>query len=56
MLQRDGRLVAVIVPEVGEIQNRDVEIDEAIREAVEECSQSLPSYQRLSDYPQAASP
>ena len=50
MLQKDGRLVAVIVPEVGEIQNRDAEIEEAIREAVEECSKSLPSYQRLSDY------
>ncbi len=50
VLQKDGRLVAVIVPKVGEIQNREAEMEEAIREAVEECSKSLPSYQRLSDY------
>lgn len=50
VLQRDGRLVAVVVPEAREIQTRDTEIEEAIRDAVEECSKSLPSYQRLSDY------
>ncbi|MDX6380281.1 MAG: long-chain acyl-CoA synthetase, partial [Rubrobacteraceae bacterium] len=51
VLQKDGRLVAVIVPEVGEIRRReDGEIERAIREAVEEGSKRLPSYQRLSDY------
>src|SRR5919199_473936 len=50
VLQEDARLVAVIVPEVGEIRRRDGEVDQAIREAVEEGSKSLPSYQRLSDY------
>lgn len=51
VLQRSGRLVAVIVPEVGEIRRReDGDAEKAIREAVEEGSKHLPSYQRLSDY------
>jgi long-chain acyl-CoA synthetase len=51
VMQRDGRLVAVIAPELGEIRQReDGEIEPAIREAVEEVSKRLPSYQRLSDY------
>jgi long-chain acyl-CoA synthetase len=51
VLQKDGRLVAVIVPEVSEIRQRgDADLDESIREAVEEGSKRLPSYQRLSDY------
>jgi long-chain acyl-CoA synthetase len=55
VLQKDRRLVAVIVPEIGEIRQRgDGELDqairEAIREAVEEGSRRLPSYQRISDY------
>ncbi len=56
VLQKDGRLVAVIVPEVGEIRKRanggadEGEIDRAVREAVEERSRDLASYQRLSDY------
>jgi long-chain acyl-CoA synthetase len=49
VLQKDGRLVAVIVPETGEI-NRGADIPHAIREAVEEGSKRLPSYQRISDY------
>lgn len=49
VLQRDGRLVAVIVPETGEI-HRGSDIHRAIREAVEEGSKRLPSYQRISDY------
>jgi long-chain acyl-CoA synthetase len=48
-LQRDGKLVAVIVPETGEI-GRGADIHRAIREAVEEGSKRLPSYQRISDY------
>jgi long-chain acyl-CoA synthetase len=49
VLQKDGRLVAVIVPETGEI-SRSTDIHRAIREAVEEGSKRLPSYQRISDY------
>jgi long-chain acyl-CoA synthetase len=51
VLQKDGRLVAVIVPELGEIRQReDGDVDEAIREAVDERSKQLPSYQQISDY------
>jgi long-chain acyl-CoA synthetase len=51
VLQKDRRLVAVIVPEIGEIRRRgDGEIARAIREAVEEGSRRLSSYQRISDY------
>jgi long-chain acyl-CoA synthetase len=49
VLQRDGRLVAVIVPEPGEVRQHG-EIDAAIREAVSERSRHLPSYRRISDY------
>jgi long-chain acyl-CoA synthetase len=50
VLQKDGRLVAVIVPELSEIRQHDGEAGEAIRKAVEEESKRLPSYQRISDY------
>lgn len=51
VLQKDGRLVAVIVPDPGEIrQQENSDFEKAIREAVEEGSKRLPSYQRLSDY------
>jgi len=51
VLQKDNRLVAVIVPEQGEIKDRsDDDADKAIREAVEQGARRLPSYQRLSDY------
>jgi long-chain acyl-CoA synthetase len=51
ILYKDGRLVAVIVPELGEIRQReDGDVDEAIREAVDERSKQLPPYQQLSDY------
>jgi long-chain acyl-CoA synthetase len=49
VLQKDGRLVAVIVPEMEEIRHHS-DIRGAIREAVEEGSKRLPSYQRISDY------
>lgn len=49
VLQKDGRLVALIVPEPGEVRQRG-EVGEAIREAVSERSRHLPSYQRISDY------
>jgi long-chain acyl-CoA synthetase len=50
VLQKDGRLVAVIMPDLDEIRRRSGEIDRAIRQAVEEGSRRLPSYQRISDY------
>jgi long-chain acyl-CoA synthetase len=49
VLQKDGRLVAIIVPETGEI-SRGTDIHRVMREAVEEASKRLPSYQRISDY------
>ncbi len=49
VLQKDGRLVAVIVPEQDEA-NQHGDVDEAVREAVNERSKRLASYQRLSDY------
>jgi long-chain acyl-CoA synthetase len=51
VLQKDGRLVAVIVPDPGEVRQReDGDVEEAIREAVQEKAKRLPSYQRLSDH------
>src|SRR5215218_7398446 len=49
VLQKDGRLVAVIVPAMEGIRHQS-DILPAIREAVEEGSKRLPSYQRISDY------
>lgn len=51
ILYQDNQLVALIVPEIETInrfRNRDVE--QAIREAVSERTQTLPSYQRITDY------
>ncbi len=50
VLQRESRLVAVIMPDLEEIRRRDGEIDRDIRRAVEEGSKRLPSYQRISEY------
>src|SRR5215217_2184743 len=51
VLQKDRRLVAVVVPDLGEVRKReDGDVEEAIREAVEDGSKRVPSYQRLSDY------
>ena len=49
VLQRDGRLVAVIVPETDEVPKGEV-MNATIRQAIGECSKRLPSYQRISDY------
>ena len=49
VLPRDGRLVAVIVPEVDEV-SQGQGMSAAMRQAIEECSKRLPSYQRISDY------
>jgi long-subunit acyl-CoA synthetase (AMP-forming)/1-acyl-sn-glycerol-3-phosphate acyltransferase len=55
VLQKDGRLVAVIVPETGEI-SRGTDTHRVIREAVEEASKHLPSFQRISDYATSREP
>lgn len=47
VFQKDGRLVAVIVPGSGSAREDG---DQAIRAAIEEQSKKLPSYQRISDY------
>ncbi len=49
VLQRDGRLVAVIVPETDEVPQVEG-MNAVMRQAIEECSKRLPSYQRISDY------
>jgi long-chain acyl-CoA synthetase len=50
VFERDGRLVAVIVPDLGAIRERDADVDAAIREAVAAQSRPLPSYQRISRF------
>lgn len=47
----DNKLAALIVPELDEINwHRNGDVDRAIREAVDEQVQSVPSYQRITDY------
>ena len=51
VLQQEGRLVALIVPELSELRQRTGgEVEAAVREAVEIQARSLPSYQRIVDY------
>ncbi len=51
VLGKNGRLVAVIVPDMHEFRRRgDVDMEQAVREAVSEVSRGLPSYRRFSDY------
>ncbi len=50
VLEREGRLVAVIVPDGDGIGRKDQDEAEAIATAVREQSKKLPSYQRLGDY------
>ena len=51
VLQKNGQLVAVIVPQLREIrQQNDGEIEPAVRKVVKEQARRLPSYQRLADY------
>ena len=51
VLQVEGELVAVIVPEPAKISARNGDhIAAAVRRAVEERSAKLPSYQRITDY------
>ncbi|MGH7263643.1 MAG: AMP-binding protein [Candidatus Rokuibacteriota bacterium] len=50
VLERGGRLAAVIVPDVGEIRKRGAEVEEAIRTAVAAQSRQLPPSRRVSGY------
>lgn len=51
ILAEQGRLVALIVPDLSEIRQRyNGDIEAAVREAVESQARELPSYQRISQY------
>ncbi len=51
LLERSRRLVALIVPEIAEIRRRRyTDITVAVRDAIQECSGNLPTYQRIADY------
>ncbi|MFP4314630.1 MAG: AMP-binding protein [Desulfovibrionales bacterium] len=51
VLQKDGKLVALLVPDPAEIRRNETEdIQEAVRRAVTEQSRKLPSYQRIADF------
>ncbi len=51
VLLHDKQLVAIVVPDIGELRKRDVDdVDSAVRTAIENRSKELPSYQQLSDY------
>jgi long-chain acyl-CoA synthetase len=50
ILQRDGRLVGLVLPEVSEIQKAGrTDVAGAVAEAVAEINSRLPSYQRVGD-------
>lgn len=50
ILAAEGRLVAVIVPEMREVRRRNSDIESAVHEALIATAHALPSYQRVSDY------
>lgn len=51
ILQKDSRLVAVVVPKLEKISADSVQaIEQNIREAVQTISKRLPSYQRVADF------
>jgi long-chain acyl-CoA synthetase len=51
VLQREGRLIAVIVPELSAVRQQEKNnVDQVIRKALAQVSKRLPSYQHLSDY------
>jgi long-chain acyl-CoA synthetase len=51
VLQHDSQLVALVVPEMDEVNKRaNGDTERAIREAINEQSNLLPAYQRVSDY------
>lgn len=49
ILEKDGKLVAVIVPQAAHAES-ETALQQAIRQGVQEISKCLPSYQRLSHY------
>lgn len=51
LLESEGRLVGLVLPDPGEIRRADLEdIQSAIRQAVKEVNLQLPSYQRVVDF------
>jgi long-chain acyl-CoA synthetase len=51
VLQKNGKLVALLVPEPAKLREMDPgEIKEAVHRAVTEKSQKMPSYQRITDF------
>jgi long-chain acyl-CoA synthetase len=51
VLQKDGKLAGLIVPDNSKLRERgESEIEGAVRAAIERVSRRLPSYQRISDY------
>jgi long-chain acyl-CoA synthetase len=50
VLEEEGKLVALVVPEVGDVRRSGGEVEDAVREAVAERSKDLPSYRRISDH------
>lgn len=50
VLQYEGRLVGLIVPDMAEMRRRGGDLQRAVRDAVREVSRDLPSYRRLSDF------
>jgi long-chain acyl-CoA synthetase len=51
VLQTDDRLVALVVPQLSVIgSSRDDAVHAAVRDAIQECSRQLPSYQRVTDF------
>lgn len=55
ILKAGEQLAAVIVPDSSELRDQS-SVDDAIADAVRECSQSLPSYMRLDTYQLARKP
>lgn len=57
VLERDGRIVALVVPALAEVgQLGRGQIERRIRVAVEEQSRKLPSFQRISDFAMTREP
>jgi long-chain acyl-CoA synthetase len=50
LLQKDGKLVALIVPQPSAVQQHGGDLDQVIRAAIAERSKGLPSYERITDY------
>lgn len=50
ILPGEEGLAAVVVPAVAEIRRRDLDVDEAIREALDARAESMPSYQRIASF------